>query len=237
MQDPQTAPGECFLTVLRRGQGPESLAWTELLLGQYRRFCERQGYSVSLIDVVEREHGVASTTLGIAAPGCVAALAPEHGVHELARVPPHSPATTPVTSFATVEVAPALVDPGAFELREQDVRFQLKHALGSSSARTPERAVRVLHAPTRLTVTCELATQIESKELALRVLRARLARRAQAGALDERVKTYTLDPFQQVVHHGTGAEALDVARVLDGDWSELHGGTSLFDLSSGGPAE
>ena len=139
------------------------------------------------------------------------------------------------TSFAAVEVVPVLEQTDEIEIPEEEIRVDVYRSSGpgGQSVNTTDSAVRITHLPTGIVVSCQNEkSQLQNKEQALRILRARLlaaaqeeadaaageARRSQVRTVDrsERIRTYNF-PENRISDHRTGYKAYNLDQVLDGD--------------------
>ncbi len=222
--------------------GEESALFAADLLRMYLRYAERRGWSTQVLDATESDLGgykdarVAVKTRGAPRPGEApwARLKFEGGVHRVQRVPVTESQGRIHTSAAGVWVMPEAeevevqVDPG-------DLRIDVYRSSGpgGQSVNTTDSAVRITHLPTGLVVSCQNEkSQLQNREAAMRVLRARLhqmamderraadadARASQVRTVDrsERIRTYNF-PENRVSDHRTGYKAHNLDAVLDGD--------------------
>ena len=222
--------------------GEESALFAGDLLRMYLRYAERRGWKTEIEDATESDLGgykdVRVSIRSRATPGPDEApwarLKYEGGVHRVQRVPVTESQGRIHTSAAGVLVMPeadeveVTIDPG-------DLRIDVYRSSGpgGQSVNTTDSAVRITHLPTGLVVSCQNEkSQLQNKEAALRVLRARLhqmaqdeadaeasaARRSQVRTVDrsERIRTYNY-PENRIADHRTGFKAHNLDAVLDGD--------------------
>jgi peptide chain release factor 1 len=209
----------------------------------YQRFAERQGWTMEVLDLNETELGgvkdlsVAIKAKAPAAPaeGVWAHLKYEGGVHRVQRVPVTESQGRIHTSAAGVLVMPEADDPEEVQIDPNDLRFDVFRSSGpgGQSVNTTDSAVRVTHLPTGIVVSCQNEkSQLQNKEQALRILRARILaaqaeqaaaeaadkRRSQVRTVDrsERIRTYNF-PENRIADHRTGFKAYNLDQVLDGD--------------------
>ena len=222
--------------------GEESALFAGDLLRMYLRYAERQGWRTELIDATESDLGgykdvaVAVKSRGTPAPGegVYARLKFEGGVHRVQRVPVTESQGRIHTSAAGVLVLPEVEDVEV-EINPDDLRVDVFRSSGpgGQSVNTTDSAVRITHLPTGIVVSCQNEkSQLQNKEQALRILRARLhaiaveeaqaaaaqTRRAQVRTVDrsERIRTYNF-PENRIADHRTGYKAYNLDQVLDGD--------------------
>ncbi|KUG55699.1 peptide chain release factor 1 [Serinicoccus chungangensis] len=223
--------------------GEESALFAGDLLRMYLRYAERRGWRTELLDATPSDLGgykearVSVTAPGTPAPGEApwARLKYEGGVHRVQRVPVTESQGRVHTSAAGVLVMPDLEDPAEVELDPNDLKVDVFRSSGpgGQSVNTTDSAVRITHLPTGLVVSCQNEkSQLQNKESALRVLRARLhqiaveeaeqaasaARRSQIRTVDrsERIRTYNFGE-NRIADHRTGFKAYNLDQVLDGD--------------------
>jgi peptide chain release factor 1 len=208
----------------------------------YERYAERRGWKVEVLDETPSDlGGVKSATVAVNAKGTsepgeapYALLKFEGGVHRVQRVPVTESQGRIHTSAAGVLVMPE-AEPIDVTLDENDLRIDVFRSSGpgGQSVNTTDSAVRITHVPTGTVVSCQNEkSQLQNKEAALRILRARLLAQAQeAAAADasaarasqvrtvdrsERVRTYNF-PENRLSDHRIGYKSHDLDRVLDGE--------------------
>ncbi len=221
--------------------GVESALFAADLLRMYLRYAERRGWRTEVIGATESELGgykdvsVAVAARGTPAPGegVYARLKYEGGVHRVQRVPVTESAGRVHTSAAGVLVLPEVEDVEV-EVREEDLRIDVYRSSGpgGQSVNTTDSAVRITHLPSGIVVSCQNEkSQLQNKESALRILRARLhaaaveaaeaqasaVRRSQVRTVDrsERIRTYNFGE-NRIADHRTGYKAYNLDVVLDG---------------------
>ncbi len=222
--------------------GEESALFAGDLLRMYLRHAERQGWSTEILDATESDLGgykdvsVAVKSKGTRdSNGVWARLKYEGGVHRVQRVPVTESAGRIHTSAAGVLVFPEVEEAGEVEVDPGDLRIDVFRSSGpgGQSVNTTDSAVRITHVPSGIVVSCQNEkSQLQNKEQALRILRARLralameaaeaeasqARRSQVRTVDrsERIRTYNF-PENRIADHRTGYKAYNLDQVLDGD--------------------
>jgi peptide chain release factor 1 len=230
--------------------GEESALFAGDLLRMYLRYAEKHGWRAEVTDATESDlGGYKDARLSVKAKGSPqpgeapwALLKFEGGVHRVQRVPVTESQGRIHTSAAGVLVMPEVEESDvAAEVDPHDLRVDVYRSSGpgGQSVNTTDSAVRITHLPTGIVVSCQNEkSQLQNKEAALRVLRARLhqaareqaeaeasaARRSQVRTVDrsERIRTYNF-PENRVSDHRTGFKAYNLDNVLDGDLDAVIG--------------
>ena len=222
--------------------GEESALFAGDLLRMYTRYAEQRGWSTEILDATESDlGGFKSVTVAVKSRGAVepghapyGLLKFEGGVHRVQRVPVTESQGRVHTSAVGVLVMPE-AEAIDVQLDEHDLRIDVFRSSGpgGQSVNTTDSAVRITHLPTGIVVSCQNEkSQLQNKEQALRILRARLlvaaqeeadaaageARRSQVRTVDrsERIRTYNF-PENRISDHRTGYKAYNLDQVLDGD--------------------
>ncbi len=222
--------------------GEESALFAADLARMYTRFAERRGWRVETLDATESElGGFRSVTMAIQAKGTpdpgeapYALLKYEGGVHRVQRVPVTESQGRIHTSAAGVLVLPE-AEPIDVEINDSDLRIDVFRSSGpgGQSVNTTDSAVRITHLPTGVVVSCQNEkSQLQNREQAMRILRARLLamaqeaadaeaaerRRSQVRTVDrsERIRTYNF-PENRISDHRVGFKAYNLDAVIDGD--------------------
>ena len=226
--------------------GEESALFAGDLLRMYGRYAERRGWSVQVIDAVESDLGgykdvaIAVKSRGNPEPGDApyARLKYEGGVHRVQRVPVTESQGRIHTSAAGVFVFPEAEDVDV-TVDPNDLRIDVFRSSGpgGQSVNTTDSAVRITHLPTGVVVSCQNEkSQLQNKEQAMRILRARLlaaaedqaaqdasdARRLQVRTVDrsERIRTFNF-PENRLNDHRVGFKSHNLDQILDGDLDDV----------------
>ncbi len=225
-----------ILSVHAGAGGTESQDWAQMLLRMYLRWAESHDLKVEIIDQMEGEGaGIKSATITVKGSYAYGYLQSERGVHRLVRISPFDANKRRHTSFALVEVVPDVQGEIAeIVIDEKDLEIDTYRSSGAGGQHVQknETAIRIVHKPTGLVVTCQNErSQNQNRERAMQVLRARLLdleRRKQEeefaklkGAhvdvnFGSQIRSYVLHPYQLVKDHRTDHEVGNAAAVLDG---------------------
>jgi peptide chain release factor 1 len=231
--------------------GDESALFAGDLLRMYLRYAERQGWKTEILDAtVTGLGGYKDVTVAVKAAnrgrlagtpdGAWSLLKYEGGVHRVQRVPVTESQGRIHTSAAGVLVMPE-ADPVEISIEPNDLRIDVFRSSGpgGQSVNTTDSAVRITHLPTGIVVSCQNEkSQLQNKEQAMRILRARLLaaaqeeaeaqasadRRSQVVTVDrsQRVRTYNY-PENRISDHRVGFKAYNLDQVLDGDLDAVIG--------------
>jgi peptide chain release factor 2 len=228
--------GDALLAIHAGAGGTDSQDWAEMLERMYLRWAELHGYETDILDLTEGEEaGIKSITIAVEGQYAYGYLRPEKGVHRLVRLSPFDAAHRRHTSFALVEVLPQVEDDDEIEINPNDLRIDTYRSAGAGgqNVQKNDTAVRITHLPTGIVVTCQNErSQVQNRENAMRVLRARLLeikQEQQEQHLAElrgeytkaewgsQIRSYVLHPYQMVKDHRTDYEVGNTQAVLNGD--------------------
>ncbi len=232
--------GDAVVTIHAGAGGTDAQDWAEILLRMYLRWAQQRGFRTELVEASPGEEaGLKSATFTVDGDNGYGLFKAERGVHRLVRLSPFDQAHRRHTSFAQVIVSPLLADDTASEIDESDLRVDTYRASGAGGQHVnkTDSAVRITHVPTGIVVQCQNErSQTSNKQTAMRILRSRLAeleaeqREAELakerGAVQEadfgsQIRSYVLQPYQQVKDLRTGHEVGNAQGVLDGDLDEF----------------
>jgi peptide chain release factor 2 len=231
---------DALLSIHAGAGGTESQDWVGMLLRMFLRWAESHGMKTEIIDQMEGEEaGIKSVTVLIKGDFAYGWLQSERGVHRLVRISPFDASKRRHTSFALVEVIPDVQDDIDIDIDEGDLEidFYRSSGAGGQNVQKNETAVRLVHKPSGLVVTCQNErSQAQNKARAMQVLKARLfdlERRKQEEELAKlkgehvdagwgnQIRSYVLHPYQMVKDHRTDYETGNTGAVLDGYLDEF----------------
>ncbi len=238
-----------IVTIHAGAGGTDAADWVAMLGRMYVRWAEGKGYGAGIVEESPAEEaGLKSLTFFVRGKNAYGMLESERGVHRLVRISPFDQAHRRQTSFASVDVVPEMgadEDVGV-EIRPEDLRFETFKAGGAGGqyVNKTESAVRIVHIPTNIIVASQQErSQLQNREVAMGILRARVAQRAReereaklnalrgersANEWGSQIRSYVLQPYTLVKDHRTNVETGNTTAVLDGEidtfvWPYLQG--------------
>ncbi len=229
--------GNALLTINAGEGGTDAADWAGMLERMYLRWAERHKFTTEILDQTEGEEaGIKTVSIAVDGLYAYGYLRAEKGVHRLVRLSPFDSAHRRHTSFAQVEVLPeSSQDDPEVQINPEDIKVEVFRSSGAGGQNVQKNstAVRIIHIPTGIVVTCQNErSQMQNRENAMRVLRARLldiAEQNQNKELQElrgvyqkaewgsQIRSYVLHPYQMVKDHRTEHEVGNAQAVLDGD--------------------
>ena len=220
--------------------GTESQDWAEMMMRMYLRWAERRGYTAEVLDVSPGdEAGIKSAVIAINGDYVHGYLKSEHGVHRLVRLSPFDADHARHTSFALVEVMPEAEADVDVTIAPDDLKIDTFRSSGPGGQHMQKTssAVRLTHMPSGLVVTCQSErSQHQNKEIALKILQARLLELALVERAEERsklkgehiaagwgnqIRSYVLHPYKMVKDHRANYQTSNADAVLDGELDDL----------------
>jgi peptide chain release factor 2 len=225
-----------YLSLNAGAGGTESCDWADMLFRMYKRYCERSGLEVSVMNLQPGdEAGIKSVDFQVTGPFAYGVLKAERGVHRLVRISPFDANARRHTSFAALDVIAEVDDDIDVEIRDEDLRVDTYRSSGAGGqhVNTTDSAVRITHLPTGLVVTCQAErSQHKNRSKAMKMLKAKLYEweldqkrkemekfYGQKGeiAWGSQIRSYVLQPYTLAKDHRTRHETGNVHAVLDGN--------------------
>jgi len=228
-----------FISIFAGAGGVDAQDWTEMLLRMYLRFAGKKRWQAQTIDHSKgTEAGIKSVIIEVKGKYAYGFLKGEAGVHRLVRISPFDAEKMRHTSFALVEVLPE-IKKAEVEVNPDDLRIDtfLSSGPGGQNMQKNETAVRMVHLPTKITVSCQSQrSQTQNKERALQILKSKLFQYSQTEKEEEKarlrgefksaswgnqIRSYVLHPYHMVKDLRTNYETSNVDDVLDGNLDEI----------------
>jgi len=228
--------GDVLLAIHAGAGGTDSQDWAEMLQRMYLRWTERKGYQTNILDTTfGEEAGIKSVTISVSGRYAYGYLRSEKGVHRLVRLSPFDSNHRRHTSFAMVEILPQVQEDAQIDINPDDLRIDVFRSSGAGGQNVQKNstAIRITHHPTGIVVSCQNErSQLQNKQNAMTVLRARLLELKQQEQVEEmaelrgeyqkaewgsQIRSYVLHPYQMVKDHRMEFETGNTQAVLDGD--------------------
>ena len=221
--------------------GTEAQDWTEMLYRMYTRYCERCGWTVRELDLLDGDDaGIKSVTFEVSGENAYGYLKAEKGVHRLVRISPFDASGRRHTSFSSLDVTPIFDnDDDSIKIDPDDLRVDTYRSSGAGGQHVNKTssAIRITHLPTGIVVQCQNErSQIQNRETAMRMLRGKLLelqereREAQMAQIKgemkkiewgSQIRSYVFQPYTLVKDHRTGFENGNIQAVMDGDLDDF----------------
>ncbi len=226
-----------ILTIHSGAGGTDSHDWVEMLTAMYAGWATAGKRPLQVLNIAYGdEAGLRASTMEIGGEHAFGYLNAEVGVHRLVRMSPFDPARRRQTSFARVEVLPAVLDGDTeAEIRTEDLKmdFFRSSGPGGQNVQKVASAVRLTHLPSGIVVSCQTErSQHQNRDYAMRILKARLLARHEEEREKElsslrgervsaewgnQIRSYVLHPYRSVKDHRTDHQTGNTDSVLAGN--------------------
>lgn len=225
-----------ILTFHAGAGGTEAQDWVEMLYRMYTRWAERHGYKYKVLDYLDGdEAGIKSASILIDGLNVYGYLRSEAGVHRLVRISPFDSSGRRHTSFASLEVMPEIDEDTTIVINDADLRVDTYRSggAGGQHVNKTDSAVRLTHIPTGIVAACQNErSQHQNKEVAMKMLRSKLAEIKQREHLDRiedikgvqkeiawgsQIRSYVFMPYTMAKDHRTDFEVGNISAVMDGE--------------------
>ncbi|WP_419774548.1 peptide chain release factor 2 [Halarcobacter sp.] len=218
--------------------GTESQDWASMLYRMYLRWAERQNFKIELLDYQDGEEaGIKDVSFIIKGENAYGYLKAENGIHRLVRISPFDSNAKRHTSFASVMVSPEIDDNIDIEIEDKDIRIDTYRASGAGGQHVnkTESAIRITHIESGIVVQCQNdRSQHKNKASAMKMLKSRLyeleleKQQAEKNGIEKseigwghQIRSYVLQPYQQVKDTRSNIGYSNVDAILDGDITKI----------------
>ncbi len=218
--------------------GVDAHDWAEILFRMYTRFFDSENMEYEIEEISSGEEaGIKSVSMRVKSYRAYGMLESERGVHRLVRISPFDSNKRRHTSFAGIDVVPLIENSDEIIIKDDEIRVDVYRSSGAGGqhVNTTDSAVRLTHLPTGIVVACQAErSQLQNKIRALDLLKSKITlfeREEQLKKLDDirgeqveagwgrQIRSYVMQPYQQVKDNRTNIEIGNIDSVLDGDIS------------------
>ncbi|MEX1377938.1 MAG: peptide chain release factor 2 [Eubacteriales bacterium] len=225
-----------FLSLNAGAGGTEAQDWNDMLYRMYKRYCERHGYDVEVVDYLAgNEAGTKSVTFLVSGLNAYGFLKAEKGVHRLVRISPFDSNARRHTSFASLDVMPEIESSTEVDINPEDLRIDTYRSSGAGGQHInkTDSAVRITHIPTGIVTACQNErSQVQNKETAMKMMISKLVEMKERENMEKladikgeikkiewgsQIRSYVFHPYKMVKDHRTNAETGNIDSVMDGD--------------------
>ena len=216
--------------------GVDAHDWAEMLMRMYTRHLSDKNMDYEIEEISQGEEaGIKSASIRVDSFRAYANLESERGVHRLVRISPFDSNKRRHTSFAGVDVIPLIEHNDEIKIQDDEIRVDVYRSSGAGGqhVNTTDSAVRITHLETGIVVACQAErSQLQNKTRALELLKTKLILKKREDDLEKlndirgdqheagwgrQIRSYVLQPYQQVKDSRSNLEVGNVQNVLDGD--------------------
>ena len=216
--------------------GVDANDWAQILYRMYTRYFDENSMEYTIEELSNAEEAVIkSVSISVNSYRAYATLESERGVHRLVRISPFDSNKRRHTSFAGVDVIPLIENSDEVEIKDDELRIDVYRSSGAGGqhVNTTDSAVRITHLPTGLVVACQAErSQLQNKMRALELLKTKIALKEKEDKMQElnsirgdqveagwgrQIRSYVMQPYQQVKDSRTNTEVGNIQAVLDGE--------------------
>lgn len=238
--DEEYDKNDCFVEIHCGAGGLESQDWVEMLYKMYVAYAKKHSFKIELIHLHDaKDAGFKSVTIKLSGLYAYGLLKNEKGVHRLIRISPFDSSSKRHTTFALVTTTPVLDEVDEVEIDSKDIEIETfkSSGAGGQSVNTTDSAVRIVHKPTKIVVTCQnQRSQIKNRQEALQMLKSKLIaneyeekqkklRELRGEVIDvnfgSQIRTYVFHPYAMVKDHRSNYESSNPSEVLNGKLDEI----------------
>ena len=216
--------------------GVDANDWAQILYRMYTRYFDENSMEYTIEELSNAEEaGIKSVSITVNSYRAYATLESERGVHRLVRISPFDSNKRRHTRFAGVDVIPLIENSDEVEIKDDELRIDVYRSSGAGGqhVNTTDSAVRITHLPTGLVVACQAErSQLQNKMRALELLKTKIALKEKEDKMQElnsirgdqveagwgrQIRSYVMQPYQQVKDSRTNTEVGNIQAVLDGE--------------------
>lgn len=226
---------DCYLSINAGAGGTEACDWVSMLFRMYQRWIQKKGWKMEVIDRIEGDvAGIKSITLKVEGPFAYGYAKAEKGVHRLIRISPFDSSGRRHTSFASVDVAPAVDEDIEIDISSDEIKVDTYRASGPGGqhVNVTDSAVRITHLPTKIVVSCQKErSQKQNRDTCMKMLKSKLYEREVLKREEKlkkiggekkkiewgsQIRSYVFQPYTLVKDVRTNYESGNIQKIMEG---------------------